>query len=152
VTHPCFSRQLLTTKVTTPEDPAVFQRFPQYYCIRNIISDFRNYLYGFRNIMSAFRNVCYVSRCSSTPRVQYHSIWGITPSRVHSCQLSRSCEFTGGLWPCRESSGGYCAVQGVFGGLICRAGCLRGDPQHLGFFYSLVYRIGILLPYLGFRV
>jgi hypothetical protein len=97
----------------------VFQRFPQNNGFRNIISDFQNYVYGFRNIMSGFRNIYNVSRCSSTPRVQYHCIRGTAPSHVHSCQLSRSCE-----------------LQGVFGGILCRTGSLRGDPQQLGSFYN----------------
>jgi hypothetical protein len=84
-----------------------FQRFPQYYSFRNNISDFRNYIFGFRNNKSGFRDIRNVSRCSSTRQVQYHSIWGTTPSHIHSCQLSRSCEFEG--------------ASTTFEGVLCRA-------------------------------
>jgi hypothetical protein len=88
----------------------LFQRFPQYYGFRSNIFDFRNCIFGFRNNMSGFWNTRNVSRCSSTRRVQYHCIWGTTQSQVHSCQLSRSCE-----------------LQGVFGGVLCRAWSVEGD-------------------------
>jgi hypothetical protein len=75
----------------------VFQRFPKYYGFRKIVYGFRN-MFTVSEICLRFPKYINVSRCNSTPRVQYHSIRGTTGSLDS--------------FPVRLR-----VVQGVFGGI-----------------------------------